>query len=241
MGAHPGDRAALHTILLNLINRRISGTEALTLLGLLKARVVDIIYSLFTVRKDNYNMAPELWGFLGEVLEDSLPSIVSILPIDLSTIDSFYRTSMEVFESHVTGITSTLQRDLDSNTHEVLAKEDFRATLVSARGLVILLSSAASIILDLPPPVTITEAAACLVPYIFRSSNLRALDPLHWLQASFTARSGGNLIVRPIRTRRTLGPTSPTAGSPQYAQLLSHLNVSFPGRYASSLLTIERL
>ena len=97
----------------------------------------------------------------------------------VTTIDPFYGTSMEEFESHITGLTSNLQRDLDSNAHEASAKEDIRATLVSVQGLVILLSLAASIFLDLPPPVTIAKAAARLVPYLFRSLNLHALDPLH--------------------------------------------------------------
>ena len=119
--------------------------------------------------------------FLGEVPEDGLPSIVSILPVDLFTIDLFYRTSMEEFKSHITGLTSTLQRDLDSNAHEALAKEDVGDTLVSTQGLIIIPPSAASIFLNLPPPVTIAEAAARLIPHLFRSSNLHALDPLHWL------------------------------------------------------------
>ena len=106
--------------------------DALTLLGLLKAKVVDIIHSLFMVRNDNYNMAPDLCFFLGEVPEDGLPSIVSILPVNLSTIDPFYGTSMEEFESHITGLTSTLQRDLYSNAPEASAKKDVGATLVSA-------------------------------------------------------------------------------------------------------------
>ena len=50
----------MHASLLNLINRRASGTEALTLLGLSNAGVVDIIHSLFTVRKDNYDMVLKL-------------------------------------------------------------------------------------------------------------------------------------------------------------------------------------
>ena len=203
--------------------------EASTLLGLSKAGVVNIIHSLFTVRKGDYDMAPKLWGVLGEVPEDGLPSIFAILPVDLSTIDSFYGTSMEEFDSHVTGLISTLQRDLESNAHKALAKEDDGATLVSARGLVILPSSVALIFLDLPPPVTIAEAAARLVPHLFRSLNLHTLDPLRWLQASFTTRSGGDFIVEPIHIQRTLGPASPTAGSSHHAQLLSYLNVSFPG------------
>ena len=145
-------------------------------------------------------MALELWRVLGEVLEDSLPSIVSILPVTLSTIDPFYKTSMEEFEYHATGLTSTFQRDLDSNAHEVSAKEDIRATLVSAQGLVIFPSSVASIFLDLPPPVTIAKGAARIVPYLFRSLNLHALNPLHWLQTSFTARPGGDFIAGPILT-----------------------------------------
>jgi hypothetical protein len=57
--------------------------------GLSKAGVVAIIHSLFTFQRNNYNMVPKLWGILGAVPEDSLPSLVSILPINLSTIDHF--------------------------------------------------------------------------------------------------------------------------------------------------------
>ena len=240
-GAHPTDGAALHSSLLNLVERKASGMEAVTLLGLSKAGIVDVIHSLFTVRANDYDMAPELWGILGEVPENGLPSIVSILPIDLSTIDPFYGTTSEEFESHVTGLSSTLQRHLDTNAHPESSKSDEGATIISVRGLAFIPASAASLFLELPAPVTIAEASARLVPHLIRSSYLHALDPLRWLQASFTARAGGDYISGPIRTRRALGIPSPLAGSPHHSQLLAHLKTSFPGRFNPPPISPPRL
>jgi len=227
-GAHPGDGATLHSSLLNFVERKAPGIDTLTFLGLSKAGVVDIIHSLFTVRDDDFDLDPALWGIVGEVPEDGLPTFASVIPIDLSTIDPFYGTAVEDFESHVTGLPSTLQRNLDANAHPASVKEDDGALLISARGLVVLPPLAAKIFLELPAPVTIAEAAAHLVPHLTRCPHLHALDPLKWLQASFTARSGGDFIAGPIRTRRELKAESPLAGTPHHTQLLQHLGSAFP-------------
>ena len=239
-GAHPGDGASLHTSLLNLIDRRVSGSETIALFGLLKAGVVAIIHSLFTVQRNNYNMVSKLWGILGAVLEDGLPSLVSILPINLSTIGYVYGTPMEECESHITGLCSTLQRDLDTSTHTVSSKTDNGATLIYAWGLVIIPALAASLFLELPSPITIAEAAFRLVPHLICSSYLHAIDISQWLQASFTARPGGDFITGSICTRRTLEIASPIANSPRHTQLMAHLEVSFHGRYAPTQPTTYR-
>ena len=142
---------------------------------------MDIVHSLFTVRSDDYDLNPALWGIVSEVPENGLPLFASIIPIDFSTVDPFYGTSMEDFESHVTGLTSTLQRNLDANAHPASVKGDDGSLLVSTRELVVLPPLAAKIFLGLPAPVTIAEAAAHLVPHLTRCPHLHALDPLKWL------------------------------------------------------------
>ena len=148
---------------------------------------------------------------------------------------------MEEFESHVTGLTSTLQRDLDANAHPLSVKDDEGSLLIVARGLVVIPSPAAQIFLELPGPVTIAEAAAHLVPHLTRCPHLHALDPLHWLQASFTARSGGDFVAGPIRTRRELKPEAPLAGTPHHTQLHQHLESAFPGKYGVPSVTVPRI
>ena len=106
------------------------------MLGLSKAGVVEIIHSLFSVRQHDYDMSPALWGVMGEVPKTGLPVLVPLLPIDFSTVDPSYGTPLEKFESHVTGLTSTLQRDLDLNAHQVFQAGDEGATLINSRGLV---------------------------------------------------------------------------------------------------------
>ena len=86
-GAFPADGETIHASILNLVERRAPGVDALTFLGLSKAGVVDIIHSLFTVRKNAFDLNPDLWGIVGEVPEDGLPSFVSLSPIDFSSID----------------------------------------------------------------------------------------------------------------------------------------------------------
>ena len=240
-GAHPADGETIHSSLLNLVERRAPGVDALTFLGLSKAGVVDIIHSLFTVRKNAFDLNPDLWGIVGEVPEDGLPFFVSLSPIDFSSIDPFYGTTMEEFESHVTGLTSTLQRDLDTNAHPVSVKDDEGALLIAARGLVVLPPPAAQIFLELPAPVTIAEAASHLVPHLMRCPHLHALDPLHWLQASFTARTGGDFVAGPIRTRRELQKEAPLAGSPYHTQLHQHLESAFPHRYGVTPSAVPRI
>jgi len=240
-GAYPADGDPIYSSILNLVERRAPGIDALTFLGLSKAGVVDIIHSLFTVRENAFDLDPDLWGIVGEIPEDGLPLFVSISPIDFSSIDPFYGTTMEEFESHVTGLPSTLQRDLDANAHPVSLKDDDGAHLIAARGLVVLPPLAAQRFLELPTPVTIAEAAAHLVPHLTRCPHLHALDPLHWLQASFTARSGGDFVAGPIRTRRELKTESPLSGSPHHTQLHQHLASAFPKRYGATPSTVPRI
>ena len=89
----------------------------------------------------------------------------------------------------------------------------------------------ALLFLELLSPVTIAEAAFRLVPHLICPSYLHAIDLLQWLQASFTARPGGDFIVGPICTRRNLEIVSPITNSPHHTQLMAHLEVSSHGRY----------
>ena len=129
-GAYPADSDSLHAFLINLIERKAEGTNALTILVLSKARMVDLIHSLFMVSLEDYDSTPELWGIVREVPDEGLPLLIAISPINLSTIDHFYGTLMGGFESHVTGINSVLQRDLDSQAHSESIKEDNGATII---------------------------------------------------------------------------------------------------------------
>ena len=77
------------------------------------------------------------------------------------------------------------------------------------------------------------------MPYLARSPHLHATDPLHWIQASFTMRRGGDFIAGPIRTRRNLDPVRPDSNLHLKTALLVHLRHSFPGRYARALAPIQ--
>ena len=73
-GAHPEDEAVFFNCLVNLVDRKTAGTEALTFLTVSIAGMVDMVHSLFTVRSDDY-ADPELWGIRGEVPEDGVLSL----------------------------------------------------------------------------------------------------------------------------------------------------------------------
>ena len=83
-GAYLADGDSLQAFLINLVERKAEGTNTLTILVLLKARMVDLIHSLFTVSTGGYDIAPELWSIVGEIPDEGLPLLIAISPINLS-------------------------------------------------------------------------------------------------------------------------------------------------------------
>ena len=99
---------------------------------------MKIIHSLYVARSEDYDDPAELWAIVGEIPDDGYPSARLISSLDLASNTPFYGTSIEEFESHVTGLNSALQRDMDSNAHQASQPSDDGTREVFSRGLTLL-------------------------------------------------------------------------------------------------------
>ena len=80
MGAHTEDGTSLHSFLVYLVERRLTGASHLTLLEVSKTGRVDLLPSIFIVRSDNYDSLPELWAVVVKIPADGLPTLQVLSP-----------------------------------------------------------------------------------------------------------------------------------------------------------------
>ena len=85
---------------------------------------MELIHSLFAVRVEEHHGSSELWYIKGGILTDGLQILVHITALGFAQNTSFFKGSNEEFESHVTGVNSVLQRDLDAVKFQESSEED---------------------------------------------------------------------------------------------------------------------
>ena len=126
-----------------------------------------------------------------------------------ATNKSFLGSSEEDFESHVTGLPSTLLRYLDTNSMQAASPDDEGTRTINSRGLTFLSGANLALLLQLGFSPTISNAACALAPHLLHSDEPHANVAFQWIQASFTKRDDDKFISGPIRTRRELLTVDP--------------------------------
>ena len=178
--------------------------ESVCFLGVRPCGTVQLLHSLFTLSLGPYDdTPPRLCALVGDDV-DSVPHVVSLSPMAFASNDSFLGSAEDDFEAHVTGLTSTLHRHLDSNAHQVASEGDDGARSIASRGLVFVSGAALAIFLELGAEPSIAAVACALTPHFLRSEDPHGELTIHWLQASFTKRDDDKFVGGPIRTRREL-------------------------------------
>ena len=88
--------------------------------------------------------------------------IVRLEAIHFAANSSFMRTLQLELESHLSGLTSSLPRDFEDNTHQPAVEgEDDGVRLVNSRGLVFVPCATTYIVLGQGPQAPITEVTSC--------------------------------------------------------------------------------
>ena len=157
---------AIHSFLSHLVQRRAPGIESVGFLGVKTCGTVQLLHSLFTLPLGPYDDSiPRLCALEREVPDTRHPNIVLLTPMAFATNDTFLERSEEEFESHMTGVSSTLLRHLDSNAHQVASASDNGARTIDSRGLTFLSGVALTLFLDLGTTPSIASTACALTPH----------------------------------------------------------------------------
>ena len=89
--------------------------------------------------------------------------------MDFAANEPFLGQPSNEFETHVTGLPSVLQKDLDTSAYQASSIEDDGARSIFSRGLTIINPEGASVFTTLEQPVVISEVACRVVPVLLRS------------------------------------------------------------------------
>ena len=202
-GANVESGEEIYNFLSHLAQRRAPGLDSVCFLGMRPCGTVQLLHSLFTLPFGPYDDSPpRLCALVGTNPSD--PEVVRLTPMAFAVNDPFLGSAEEDFEAHVTGLTSTLKRHLDSNALQIASEEDDGARMITSRGLVFVSGPALDVFLDLGEDPTIASTASALTPHFLQTDNPHGDFASQWLQASFTKRSDGKFVGGPIRTMREL-------------------------------------
>ena len=84
--------------------------------------------------------------------------------------DSFLGCAEEEFEDHVTTLSSTLLRNLDTNAYQVAFSSDEGARTIESRGLIFISRVAFTLLINLGTDLTNAATACALTPYLMRTN-----------------------------------------------------------------------
>ena len=208
----------IHSFLFHLVQRRAPGIESVGFLGVKTCGTVQLLHSLFILPLGPYDdSTPRLCALERDVPDTRHPNIVLLTPMAFAINDTFLGSSEEEFESHMTGLSSTLLRHLDSNAHQVASASDDGARTIDSRGLIFLSGVALTLFLNLGTTPS-TSSTACTLTRNFLPSNEphRELD----MRASPSG-----------RTKNSYGdPYGHFGTSKRWSQISTHLSRTFKTR-----------
>ena len=115
-----------------------------------------------------------------------MSNIVLLTPISFATNNTFLGSVEEDFETHITGLSSTLLHHLDINPHQVALVSDDGDRTIKSRGLTFLSVEALALFLDLVTAPTIASAACTLTPHFLCSNQPHGELVIKWLHTSST-------------------------------------------------------
>ena len=188
-GARVETGEAIHSFISNLVQRRAPGIQALCFLGVKTCGTTQLLHSLFSLPQGPYDEStPRLCALVDDVPADGFPTIALLTPMAFASNEPFPGSSEEEFESHVTGLPSTLLRNLDTNAMQAASVADEGTRTINSRGLTFLSGANLALLLQLGFSPTISAAACALAPHLLHSDEPHADLALQWIQASFTKR-----------------------------------------------------
>ena len=222
---------AIHSFISNLVQRRAPGIQALCFLGVKTCGTTQLLHSLFSLPQGPYDEStPRLCALVDDVPADGFPTIALLTPMAFASNEPFPDSSEEYFESHVTGLPSTLLRNLDTNAMQAASVADEGTRTINSRGLTFLSGANLALLLQLGFSPTISAAACALAPHLLHSDEPHADLAFQWIQASFTKRDDGKFIGGPIRTRREIPTVDPDETPFTLSTVTAHLQRSLPAR-----------
>ena len=161
---------AIYTFLSHFIQRGTLGVQTLTFLGVKVCGTVELLHSLFMLPLGPYDENyPVICTIEGRILENGLPSFRILPKMVFAKNDNFWRGGGDdEFEAHMTGLSSTLLRNLDSNAFQELSEEEDGAREIGLCRLTFVAGEAISTVVELGPSPSITAVAYKLAPFLLR-------------------------------------------------------------------------
>ena len=105
VGALAETGRATFELLRSLAGHRSEGLNRLALLKIDGKGLLNILHLLLFVSASEYDGGPgDLWAVKGELPSEGLPTLVKLLPIHTARNTTFWGTSWEEFEVHVTAL-----------------------------------------------------------------------------------------------------------------------------------------
>ena len=176
-----------------LVSRGAEGLDNISLLSVKKDSRVSFLHYLFQVGESAYEDFPgKLFAIRGDIPAYGIPAIMRLEAIHFAANSSFVGTPRLEFESHITGLTSSVPQNFKDRAYQpAVDGKDDGVRLVKSRGLEFVPCATAEIALEQGPRALITE----VISRAFAGLGIqdRTFDPeLDCMQDSFTAQVDGN-------------------------------------------------
>ena len=222
---------AIYSFVSNLVQCRSPGIQSVCFLGVKTCGTTQLLYPLFSLPQGPYDEStPRLCALVDDIPDNNLPTIALLSPMSFATNNVFMGSSEEEFESHVSGLSSTLLRNLDTNAIQAASSADNNTRTIRSRGLTFLSGADLSLLFRLGSTPTIVAAACALALHLLYSDEPHADLTFQWIQASFIKREDNKYIGGPIRTRRELPTVDPYETPFTFATVTKHLQCSLKSK-----------